>query len=85
MTMKITKIIGGVCSVLVALWFALIAQEFFRHVVLPVIQQSQVYIIVYGHKLVVAQVFTLSVSFAVASVALIFVGCFLLIRRRNAA
>ena len=85
MTMKITKIIGGVCSVLVALWFALIAREFSRHVVLPVLQKSPAYIVISGHTLTIAQVFTLTVSLAVASVALVFAGLFLLIRRRDAA
>jgi hypothetical protein len=85
MTMKITKIISGACSLLVGLLLAGSAQSFSRHVVLPVLQQSPAYIVIRGHTLTIAQVFTLTVGFTVVSVALIFVGCLLLIRRRGAA
>jgi ABC-type uncharacterized transport system fused permease/ATPase subunit len=85
MTMKITKIIGGACALLVGLLLAGEAQSFSRNVMLPVLQQSPAYIVISGHTLTIAQVFTLTVSLAVASVALIFFGSLLLIRRRNAA
>ena len=85
MTMKITRIIGGACSLLVALLLADYAQSFARHVVLPALDQSPAYIMISGHKLVASQVFTLTLGFTVVSVGLIFAGLFLLIRRRGAA
>ena len=85
MIMKITKILGGVCCLFVAFWFALITQAIFRFLVLPKFRHLDSPAYIEGHFLQTWQVFGLTFGFAIVVAGLAYFVFSLLFRRRRDA
>jgi hypothetical protein len=85
MILKITKIVGGVVSLLLALLFALSTRDMFRYLVFPKFRHPELPAYIEGHLLQTWQVFALTSGYAIAALGLSLCGLFLLFRRRHAA
>jgi len=83
--MKITKMVGGVLSLLVALLFALSTRDMFRYLVLPKFRHPELPAYIEGHLLQTWQVFALTSGYTIAAAGLLLCGLFLLFRHRRDA